>query len=160
GYYNNPKATEETIVAGGWYKTGDIVSYDPQTGKFSLSSLIISLEKILTGYQVAPAELEGVLLQCPLVLDAAVIGIISDKEATELPRAYVVPKDPSHPHHDLSLQIQAFVASRVAHYKRLRGGVKVVAVIPKNPTGKILRRELRALAATEKVDNGTRNSKL
>ncbi|KAH8920954.1 acetyl-CoA synthetase-like protein [Atractiella rhizophila] len=159
GYYNNPKATEETIVAGGWYKTGDIVSYDPQTGFFKLVDRVKELIKY-KGYQVAPAELEGVLLQCPLVLDAAVIGIISDKEATELPRAYVVPKDPSHPHHDLSLQIQAFVASRVAHYKRLRGGVKVVAVIPKNPTGKILRRELRALAATEVVDNGPRNSKL
>ena len=83
------------------------------------------------GFQCAPAELEGLLLTSPLVADAAVIGVWSEEQATELPRAYIVP-DPSAVKDDkLGEKLIAFVQSQVAPHKRLRGGVRIVEVIPK-----------------------------
>nr|CAI5866061.1 unnamed protein product [Callosobruchus analis] len=92
------------------------------------------------GFQVAPAELEELIRAFPAVEEAAVIGVPHSNHG-EVPRAYVVPKK------GVSLipeELDKFVAAKVASYKRLSGGIEVVDAIPKNPSGKILRRELKA----------------
>ena len=102
--------------------------------------ILTALQELIKykGLQVAPAELEAVLLSHPNILDAAVIGI--EQNGSEVPRAFVVvgkkisEKD-----------IKNFVKSKVASYKQLRGGVVFIDAIPKNPSGKILRRQLREL---------------
>jgi len=85
------------------------------------------------------------LLQHADVADAAVVSVDSPEEATELPRAYIVPAQPISPPEvaAFALGVQNWVAARVAPHKKLRGGVVVVDQIPKSASGKILRRELR-----------------
>lgn len=95
--------------------------------------------------QVAPAELEAHLLSHPDILDAAVIGV--DWEGTEAPRAYVV-ADRSKVSEE---QIKSFVKEHLATYKQLRGGVIFIDSIPKSPSGKILRKDLRAMAMAEQA---------
>jgi 4-coumarate--CoA ligase len=97
------------------------------------------------GMQVAPAELEAHLLSHPDILDAAVIGV--DWEGTEAPRAYVV-ADRSKISEE---KIKAFVKEHMATYKQLRGGVVFIDAIPKSPSGKILRKDLRAMAKEEQA---------
>lgn len=94
---------------------------------------------------MAPAELEALLLQNPKVGDAACIGIYSDEQATEMPRAYVVPADASivkdkAKAEAFSKEVIAWVGERVANHKKLRGGCIVIEAVPKSPSGKILRR--------------------
>ncbi|KAK8098200.1 uncharacterized protein PG998_013686 [Apiospora kogelbergensis] len=134
GYWKNPKADAEAFK-NGWFYTGDI-------GVFRNGWLYIELIKY-KGTQVAPAELEALLLSHPKIHDVAVIGVEGD--GTELPRAYVVadPKQVS------EQEIKSFVAKQVAPYKQLRGGVIYIPAIPKSPSGKILRKELRELAKKE-----------
>lgn len=102
-----------------------------------------------------PPELEGVLLAHPEIVDAAVIGVEpkGDREAGELPRAYLVRRDQgsSHPTND---EIMAYMGSRLSSYKQLHGGIVFVDAIPKNASGKILKRELRERAAKELSGNG------
>ncbi|KAI1840584.1 hypothetical protein JX266_013188 [Neoarthrinium moseri] len=139
GYWKNPKADAESFKDG-WFHTGDI-------GVFRDGWLyIVDRKKELIKYkgtQVAPAELEAILLSHPKILDAAVIGVAGD--GTELPRAYVV-ADPKQISAD---EIKGFVAKQVAKYKQLRGGVVFIQAIPKSPSGKILRKDLRLLAKKE-----------
>ncbi|KAF7315640.1 hypothetical protein MIND_00079500 [Mycena indigotica] len=138
GYYKNPTANAETFKDG-FLCTGDI-------GLFKNGQLyIVDRKKELIKYkglQIAPAELEATLLSHPRILDAAVIGVHSAELETEVPRAYVV-ADPKGISAD---DIKALIKERLASYKQLRGGVVFVAEIPKSPSGKILRRELRAMA--------------
>lgn len=102
---------------------------------------------------VPPAELEAVLSKHPLLVDSGVIGYFCPKQQTELPRAYIVPKDTSFldastpTSRRLSFQdeIEAWVRGQVVHYKALRGGVFLTASIPRSAAGKILRRELKAM---------------
>ena len=97
------------------------------------------------GMQVAPSELEHLLLTHPQVLDAAVVGL-PDEMAGELPRAYVVKRQGS----DLNeKQVEDYVNSQVANFKKLRGGVIFLSQIPKLASGKILRRQLKALASSK-----------
>jgi acyl-coenzyme A synthetase/AMP-(fatty) acid ligase len=96
------------------------------------------------GNQVAPAELEGLLLSHPSIADAAVIAYPGE-EGNELPRAYVVKKNPELKQED----VIGWIRERVNPYKRLRGGVVFIDIIPKSPSGKILRRELKELALQE-----------
>lgn len=96
----------------------------------------------MKGYQVAPAELEALLLSNPLVNDAAVIQIPDDGSG-ELPRAYIVLKDPSLATDDTKSEIYEWVKERVAPYKRLNGGIIFRDAVPKSASGKILRRLLR-----------------
>lgn len=77
------------------------------------------------GFQLAPAEVEATLLDCPLVADVAVVGVYDENEATEWPRAYVVLTDEGKKHADAPKAIADWFASRVASYKRLKGGVIV-----------------------------------
>lgn len=147
GYHANVQATLDTIAPGGWMKTGDIVSINPE-GWFSVVDRKKELIKY-KGFQVAPAELEGLLIQHPRVLDAGVVGINDDSQATELPRAYIVPAD-SGSAAELAAEIIAWVATKAASHKHLRGGIVVVEAIPKSPSGKILRKNLRIRANEDK----------
>ncbi|KAG1781862.1 AMP binding protein [Suillus placidus] len=149
GYLNNPTATAEAITPDGWFKTGDIGVRD-KDGFFTIVDRRKELIKY-KGFQVAPAELESVLLQHAEVADAAVIGIESKEEATELPRAYITPSRPlsSREASSFALGVQDWVSQRVAPHKRLRGGVVIIDKVPKSAAGKILRRELRERAKTE-----------
>jgi len=134
GYLNNPEATSETIDEQGWVHTGDIGHYD-EDGYFYVVDRVKELIKV-KAYQVAPAELEALLLSHPSVADAAVIGI-PDEEAGEIPKAFVVASTAT-----TGDELMAFVADRLAPYKRIRQ-VEFIEQIPKSPSGKILRRTLR-----------------
>lgn len=101
------------------------------------------------GFQVPPAELESLLLQHPQVVDSGVIGIWDDSQATELPRAYIVASADTTDKDSLAKEVATWVASKVANHKRLRGGVIVIDAIPKSPSGKILRKDLREQAKKE-----------
>lgn len=134
GYYRNDGATRGMLLDGGWLRTGDIARQDEQGWLY-----IVDRAKELIKYkglQVAPAELEAVLLTHPSVADAAVIGV-PDDEAGEVPKAFVVVKE-SIP----AEQLQEYVAGLVAPYKKIRK-IEFLEAIPKSPSGKILRRILR-----------------
>ena len=135
GYLNCPEATAQTVDADGWLHTGDI-GYADDEGFFYVVDRAKELIKF-KGLQVAPAELEAVLLTHPSVADAAVIPS-PDEEAGEVPKAFVVVKDG----HGLTEgEVLSHVAAHVAPYKKIRR-VEFVAQIPKSPAGKILRRLL------------------
>jgi acyl-CoA synthetase (AMP-forming)/AMP-acid ligase II len=135
GYWGRDDATAETITPDGWLRTGDIVTAD-EDGYVQIHDRKKEMIKY-KGYQVAPAELEGLLMEHPGVRDAAVIPKREGDAGDEVPKAFVVPREPG-----LNLDdVVAFVAERVAPYKKIRY-IEAVEVIPKNPSGKILRREL------------------
>lgn len=138
GYLNNPKATAETIVEGGWLRTGDIGHFD-EDGYLYITDRLKELIKV-KGFQVAPAELEALLLTHPAITDAAVIGIV-DPEAGEVPMAFIVSPNPP-----TLAEIQAFLDPEIAHYKQIKR-LEVVEAIPKSTSGKILRRMLRERVA-------------
>jgi acyl-CoA synthetase (AMP-forming)/AMP-acid ligase II len=133
GYLNDPQATARTIDRDGWLHTGDIARVD-ENGSLRIVDRVKELIKY-KGNQVAPAELEGVLLTHPAIADAAVIGL-PNEEAGEVPKAFVVPSGPLTPE-----EVTAFIAERVAAYKKVRA-VELVDEIPKSPSGKVLRRVL------------------
>lgn len=133
GYLNNPEATAASLDDEGWYHTGD-VGYVDDDGYFHIVDRVKELIKY-KGMQVAPAELEAVLLSNPAIADAAVIPR-PDEEAGEIPKAFVVLRGEI-----TSDEIMAYVAERVAPHKKVRL-VEVVEQIPKSASGKILRRVL------------------
>lgn len=151
GYLNNKEATENALTKDGWFKTGDIAIRDPD-GYYYIVDRRKELIKY-KGFQVPPAELESLLLSHPDIVDAAVIGVESVKQATELPRAYVVRRPgPSSNAHEVNAwiaDVQKWVQSRVVKHKYLRGGILVIDAIPKSAAGKILRKELRERAKKE-----------
>ena len=108
------------------------------------------------GWQVAPAELEACLMQHPLVIDVAVIGIKSPTQESELPRAYVVCKQNSDTGTTVATptekEIKMFLLSRLAKYKALDGGVRFVESLPKTASGKTIKRLLKDEAARELVE--------
>lgn len=152
GYLNNPDANRESKTEDGWYKTGDVAVRDSE-GYYYIVDRVKELIKY-KGYQVPPAELESVLLGHPDVADAAVIGVYDASQATELPRAYIVPANPDRTKTNrlgvsFESEVAKWMATKVAPHKHLRGGVVIIDAIPKSPAGKILRRELRELAKKE-----------
>jgi acyl-CoA synthetase (AMP-forming)/AMP-acid ligase II len=142
GYLNNPEATAATIDTDGWLHTGDIAVIDAD-GHVSIVDRLKELIKV-KGFQVAPAELEAMLLTHPAVADVAVIGI-DDPESGEVPRAYVVLK----PDQQITAtDLTSFLAERVATYKVVHD-IVFTEEIPKSASGKILRRMLRDQARSE-----------
>lgn len=139
GYLDNPQATAETIDKDGFLHTGDVAIMD-KDGDFFIVDRLKELIKT-KGYQVAPAELEALLLGCPDLTDAGVIGVPAPREGDgQVPKAFVVKKP------DSSIDeegVKDFIAKQVVEYKRLYK-VEFVDSVPKNPSGKILRKELRA----------------
>jgi len=142
GYLDEPQKTKECLSSSGWLRTGDLAYYDDD-GYFFITDRIKELIKT-RGFQVAPAELEDLLLGHEEVNDVAVIQI-PDEESGELPLAYIVLKDGTNDknHEVTKTNIYEWVKERVAPYKRLDGGIVFVDSIPKSASGKILRRILR-----------------
>jgi 4-coumarate--CoA ligase len=136
GYLNNPEATAAAL-GDGWLRTGDLGRIDDD-GYLTIVDRVKELIKV-KGFQVPPAELEALLVTHPAVADAAVIGL-PDAECGEVPVAFVVRASGAEPRPE---ELQAFVAGHVASYKQLRR-LSFVDAIPKSPSGKILRRVLRA----------------
>jgi 4-coumarate--CoA ligase len=147
GYLNNPEGTANALTADGYFKTGD-VGYQDKNGNFYITDRVKELIKY-KGFQVPPAELEGLLVSHPNVLDCAVIGLYDKEQATEIPRAYVVPKDGLGKTEAEAKEIADWLNVKVAHHKKLRGGVRFVDEIPKSISGKILRRLLKVKAQEE-----------
>ncbi|KAL3417907.1 4-coumarate-CoA ligase 2 [Phlyctema vagabunda] len=142
GYLNNAAGTANALTADGYFKTGDIGHQDAE-GNFYITDRVKELIKY-KGFQVAPAELEGLLLGHEKVDDVAVVGVYDPSRATEVPRAYVVAATTAQPRTpELGDQISAWLATKVAGHKRLRGGIVFVDEIPKSVSGKILRRVLK-----------------
>ncbi|GAA1708066.1 hypothetical protein GCM10009809_00460 [Isoptericola hypogeus] len=137
GYLADEQSTRDTLEPDGFLHTGDVVTVDAG-GVFHVVDRLKELIKH-KGYQVAPAELEALLLSHPEIADAAVIGV-PDPEAGEVPKAFVVRAGGSALTAD---DVQSFVAERVAPYKKVRA-VEFVDAVPKSAAGKILRKELRA----------------
>lgn len=135
GYLNQPEATRATVDEEGWLHTGDIGLVDER----EQLHVVDRLKELIKykGFQIAPAELEAVLVAHPAVADAAVIPV-ADDEAGEVPKAFVVRRAPIE-----ASELLAFVASHVAPHKKLRA-LEFVEVIPRSPSGKILRRVLVA----------------
>ncbi len=144
GYLNNPQATAETIDGDGWLHTGDI-GYMDSDGDFYIVDRLKELIKY-KGFQVPPAELEGLLLSHPAVGDAAVIPV-ADEEAGEIPKAFVVLKPGAEA---TAGELQGFIAGQVASYKQIRE-LEFIDAIPKAISGKILRRVLRDAEAAKRA---------
>ncbi|KAG7109276.1 4-coumarate--CoA ligase 3 like protein [Verticillium longisporum] len=144
--YKNNEAETAAAFRGGWMCTGDIVHVD-QDGYFWLTGRKKELIKYKS-HQIAPAELEAVLLSHPSVTDAGVYGVRDEATQEELPVGFVSlstaisNRDRSQTMERLSV----FMDARVSSYKRLRGGLFLVESLPKNSSGKLLRRELVRLA--------------
>ncbi len=137
GYLNNPKATSETLTEDGWMMTGDIASFDAE-GYLYIHDRLKELIKV-KGFQVAPAEVEAELLDCPGISDAAVVGQ-PDDEAGEVPIAFLVRAAGTTTSAE---DVSAFLEGRLAHYKQVRE-IHFIDAIPKSASGKILRRVLKA----------------
>ncbi|AMM34361.1 AMP-dependent synthetase [Sinomonas atrocyanea] len=137
GYLNRPDATAATIDPDGFLRTGDIATVRAD----GVVTIVDRLKELIKykGYQIAPAELEAVLLTHPQIADAAVIGVRAD-DGEEVPKAFVV-RQPGAQLGDED--VMAFVAEHVAPFKKVRA-VEFLDAIPKSSSGKILRRELRA----------------
>ncbi|CAM1502211.1 Fc.00g041950.m01.CDS01 [Cosmosporella sp. VM-42] len=149
GYLNNEKATAETFVfddGGRWIKTGDevVVRKSPKGNEhFVVVDRIKELIKV-KGHQVAPAELEAHLLSHDFVSDCAVIQVPDDR-AGEVPKAFVVKAEEAagKSNEEVTKAINKHVEEHKARHKWLKGGIEFIEVIPKSPSGKILRRMLR-----------------
>ncbi|XP_047319586.1 4-coumarate--CoA ligase 2-like [Impatiens glandulifera] len=137
GYLNDPVATAATIDAEGWLHTGDIGYVDDDEEVFIVDRVKELIK--FKGFQVPPAELEALLVSHSSITDAAVVPQ-KDEAAGEVPVAFVVRSNDSNLTEDA---IKDFIAKQVVFYKRLHK-VYFVEVIPKSPSGKILRKELRA----------------
>lgn len=136
GYWRQPQATADTLVGDGWMRTGDIGYLDSE-GYIYLLDRMKELIKY-NALQVAPAELEDIIQSHPAVLDAAVVGA-PDESAGEIPMAFVMRRSGMNVD---AAELMAYVAARVAPYKKIRA-VEFIDAIPKNPSGKILRRVLK-----------------
>ncbi|KIW85454.1 hypothetical protein Z517_00844 [Fonsecaea pedrosoi CBS 271.37] len=147
GYWNNARATAETFQ-GGWLRTGDVALFRRSPPGHDHVFIIDRLKELIKvkGMQVAPSELEALLLSHPAVAEVAVIPL-PDERSGEVPRAVVVKSSTSDvsnmDNHQLADELQQLVSKEKSRYKWLTGGVVFVTSLPKNSTGKLLRRVLR-----------------
>jgi acyl-CoA synthetase (AMP-forming)/AMP-acid ligase II len=129
GYFENPAANADSFDSEGFFKTGDIVYCDGKSKKWYIVDRKKELIKV-RGFQVAPPELETVLLTHPQIVDAAVIGIKSANEPdVELPRAYVVKRPGNESEAVDELAVKKYCGQKLAKYKELTGGVKFVGML-------------------------------
>lgn len=152
GYYGDPVATANTFSPdtdgrGKWLRTGDIMTMDDEQDFFVTDRLKEMIK--YKGFQVAPSELEDLLLRHEHVVDAAVCAIYDEKQATEVPMAYVSLADDckglmGEEMRRVLEDVREWIDGKVSGYKKLRGGVHHLQVLPKTTSGKILRRELPA----------------
>jgi len=147
GYWKNPEGTANALTSDGYFKTGD-VGHQDEHGNFYITDRVKELIKY-KGFQVPPAELEGLLMANEEIDDVAVIGVYDESQATEVPRAYVKLKEGVRNGEETERRIVEWLAGRVASHKRLRGGVRFVDEVPKSASGKILRRVLKERAKKE-----------
>jgi acyl-CoA synthetase (AMP-forming)/AMP-acid ligase II len=147
GYFNSPHATQDSIDNEGYFKTGDVMYCDSKSKKWYIIDRKKELIKV-RGFQVAPAEIEGVLLSHPQISDAAVIGLKKpDEPEVELPKAFVVKKPGSA---QLTEEVvKSFCKERLSKFKELTGGVSFIDTIPRNATGKALKRILREMVQAD-----------
>lgn len=148
GYLNNPAANEEAFDTEGFYHTGDVGYCDRKAKLWYMVDRKKELIKV-HAFQVAPPELEAVLLSHPRIIDAAVIGVPFGFHGDQLPRAYVVRRPGTEGDSLTEVEVKRFMEGKLARYKRLDGGVRFVPAIPKNASGKILKRVLREEAKKE-----------
>ncbi|KIW01906.1 uncharacterized protein PV09_06747 [Verruconis gallopava] len=146
GYFNDPVANSRDFDADGFYHSGDVGYIEKSTGKLYIVDRKKELIKV-RGFQVAPNEIEGILLSHPSIIDAAVIGLsLPSSPDAELVQARVVLREGD----ELSeREVLDYVQPQLASYKHLTGGVKFVPTIPKTASGKILKRLLREEALRE-----------
>jgi fatty-acyl-CoA synthase len=146
GYWNNPEATAKAIVDG-WFRTGDIGMLDQEGFLYIMDrkkDIIIS-----GGENIASPEVERVIYEIPGVLEAAVIGIPHPKWL-EVPKAYVVLK----PGHTLTAQeIESYCQKKLAKFK-VPKEIEFIDQLPRNPSGKVLKRELRVRYSAKKENGG------
>jgi len=138
GYWKAPQATAD-VLRDGWFWSGDVATRDSHD-----HYRIVDRRKEMIkykGFPVAPAEVEAVLLEHPAVRDCGVVGR-PDDEAGEVPCAFIVLRDEFADSEKMRKEICGFVSERLAHHKLPRD-IRIVPAIPRNPSGKILRRELR-----------------
>ena len=150
GYLNNEEATANTITPDGWLRTGDIANLD-HLGNAYVVDRMKELIKY-KGYQVAPAELEALLMTHEAIADAAVVGYLRESDGEELPRAFLVLQQ-GVDSNDPAVRAEAlmeWVAERVTPYKKIRM-VEFIDVIPKSSTGKILRKDLKNVPVAVKA---------
>ena len=135
GYNQNPTATRECLSEDGWFRTGD-VGYQDSKGHFYITDRVKELIKY-KGFQVAPAELEGLLVSNEDIGDVAVTGFESEVHGSEVPMAFVVRsatnKSSSVRETEMVAKFVNWLNPKVAYHKRLRGGVQFVTKIPKKP---------------------------
>jgi acyl-CoA synthetase (AMP-forming)/AMP-acid ligase II len=151
GYFENDVANAQTFDSEGYLKTGDIGYCDKKSKKWYIVDRKKELIKV-RGFQVAPPELEGVLLLHPQIIDAAVIGVKGlpgQPKELECPRAYVLRRPGPEGAKVTEEEVKQWCGTRLAKYKELTGGVVFVDAIPKNASGKILKRILRDMAKDE-----------
>ncbi|THH02415.1 hypothetical protein EW026_g417 [Hermanssonia centrifuga] len=145
GYYNNEKATKEAFVDG-WLRTGDHLKADKDGLLYFVDRVKDTLK--VSGVQVSPTEIEDALMAHPnkLVEDVCVAGVSGGRTSDEKnPRAWVVLTEEGKrrgPETTLKM-LDEWTKKTLSQYKWLRGGYEVVDAIPKNPTGKVLRRVLQ-----------------
>ena len=142
GYWKEPQATA-AVLRDGWYWSGDIVTRD-RAGYYRVVDRRKEMIKY-KGFAVAPAEVEGVLLEHPAVKECGVVGR-ANADAGEIPVAFVALREGFAESRKLEQELCGFVADRLTHYKQPRE-VHFVDAVPKTASGKILRRELRKLMA-------------
>jgi len=135
GYWKHPEDTR-LALRGGWLYTGDIAKMDEEGYVYILDRKKEMIK--YRGYQIAPAELEAILMEHPAVLDCAVAGM-PDKESGEIPKAFVVLREGANAGAE---ELKKFVAKRVAPYKKIRD-LAFIPEVPRNFSGKILRRILK-----------------
>lgn len=145
GYAFNDEANRKAFPEAGWYNTGDVCTIDSQ-GRLSIVGRTKDLIKY-KGFQVSPQELESYLNSHPHVAEAGVGALWDESQLTELPTAWVILKahlsgKSDKDKRDALKEIQGWIDGQVSGYKKLRGGVWEITKLPKNATGKILRKEM------------------
>lgn len=166
GYHNNPEANAAGFTKDGWYRTGDVMQFEHNGellyvvgrtkvripySSFDPLGLYLNdqnLQEIINynGLKIAPAELEAILTEHPLVADVAVAGVAVDD--TEVPRAFIALRPEVDPTPKTAEDIKEFVKQRISEHKRLSGGIVFVEQVPRLQSGKVWRAELERLEAS------------